>query len=160
MKLNKKKMNKYLLLGWILLAGGVEGVLLTEAWAGILVGKTGIATWGWMNKFAVLGAGVGFVSSADFGGPSIPSSLAFFATLRAIRGLRIWERSSFPPIPGVYVKGFLSLVSIAFWIAAGGSYASLLGINGFLVVGAWDSIFGSIYLFLFSVVINQRVIND
>lgn len=68
-----------------------------------------------MNRFgAAFGAGAGFCSSADFGGPSMPSSFAFFATLRAIRGLRICERSSLPPIPGVYVKGFLSFVSIAF----------------------------------------------
>lgn len=47
-----------------------------------------------------------------------PSSAAFFEILRCMRGLRISARKSIPP--GVYVNGFLSLVIMAFWMAAGG----------------------------------------
>lgn len=77
------------------------GALFVDGGDGMLLGKTGTATWGWMNRLVLPGGNGVFGSRADFGGPSIPSSLAFFATLRAIRGLLIWERSNFPPMPGV-----------------------------------------------------------
>lgn len=50
---------------------------------------------------------------------------------RCIRGLRICDRSS---PPGVYVNGFLSLVIIAFCIAAGGSYPTPPLVSGISVL--------------------------
>lgn len=75
-------------------AGGTRlictfGVLLAAGGDGMVDGKTGTATCGCMKRLAVPGGIGAFGSRADFGGPSIPSSLAFFATLRAIRGLLI-----------------------------------------------------------------------
>lgn len=52
-------------------------------------GNTGTATCGWMKRLADPGGKGALGSRADFGGPSMPSSLAFLATLRAILGLLI-----------------------------------------------------------------------
>lgn len=57
------------------------------------------------------------------GSGAISGVLALRLILLAIRGDLISDRSR---PPGVYVNGFLSLVIIAFCIAAGGSYAERL----------------------------------
>lgn len=91
------------------------------------VGNTGTAIWGCMAARAEGGRGPcgedctkGDVLELVACGWSLtPSAFAFLVIRRCIRGLRICDRSS---PPGVYVNGFLSLVIIAFCIAAGGSY--------------------------------------
>lgn len=90
------------------------------------VGNTGTAIWGCMAARAEGGRGPcgegctkGVLEPAACGWSLTPSAFAFLVIRRCIRGLRICDRSS---PPGVYVNGFLSLVIIAFCIAAGGSY--------------------------------------